>query len=94
MKYKQIHKALKDKGLSWAAVGKALGCSYQHVMNVSARRADSERVAKAVALLIEKDVSEVFPDKPQYWSESKADQKKSRVEKAKALLEEAGLAVA
>lgn len=94
MNYKQIHKALEDKGLSWTAVGTALGCSYQHVMNVSARRADSKRVAKAVALLIEKDVSDVFPDKPQYANESKAEQKKSKVEQAKARLEEAGLAVA
>lgn len=94
MNYKQIHKALKDRGLSWTAVGEALGCSYQHVMNVAARRADSERVAKSISVLIEKDVSEVFPDKPQYTNESKAEQKKSKVEQAKARLEEAGLAVA
>lgn len=90
MKYEHIHKALKDNGLSWTAVAKALDCSYQHVMNVCARRSESVRVAKAVSLLIEKDVSEVFPDVPSYQSDVKK-QNQQTVEKARQKLVQAGL---
>lgn len=93
MNYEQIHKALKDEGLSWAAVGEASGCTYQHVMNVCSRRVESPRIAKAIALLIHKDVAKVFPDKPRYTEDKKAD-RQSKVSDAKARLIEAGLAAA
>lgn len=91
MNYSQIHKALKDEGLSWAAAGEAIGCTYQHVMNVCARRVESPRVAKSIALLIHKDVAEVFPDKPRYLSDSKT-LRQTKIDQAKARLAEAGLA--
>jgi len=93
MKYSQIHQALKDEGFSWVSVAEALGCSGQHVMNVCSRRVESPRIGKAVALLIDKDVAEVFPDKPRYTEDKKAD-RKAKISDAKARLIEAGLAAA
>jgi hypothetical protein len=90
MNYKQIHKCLKDVGLSWVAAGEVIGCTHQHVMNVCARRVESERIAKAVSVLIEKSVSEVFPDVPRYQENRKAE-RKSRLDEARARLSEAGL---
>jgi len=93
MTYSDIHKALKGKGLTWAIAAKAMGCSPQHLMSVCARRIDSPRIAKAVSLLIGKEVGKVFDDKPKYL----IDKKQAREEKilaATALLKEAGLAAA
>lgn len=90
MNYTQIHKALKQQGLSWVAVAEVIDCTSQHVMNVCARRAESIRVAKAISVLIHKSVSEVFPDVPRYQEDRKAE-RKNRLDEAKALLAEAGL---
>ena len=48
MDYSEIHKSLKEQGLSWLAAGEVIGCTHQHVMNVCARRAESLRVAKSI----------------------------------------------
>ncbi|EEF80865.1 hypothetical protein [Methylophaga thiooxydans] len=64
MNYKQIHQALKAKGLSWLVAGEVIGCTHQHVMNVCARRAESLRVARSISVLIEKDMQQfsgIFP---------------------------------
>lgn len=90
MNYKQIHNALKDKGLSWLAAAEAIGCTYQHLLNICARRAQSLRVAKAISVLIETPVEEVFPDVPRYQEDRKAE-RKMRVDDARARLVEAGL---
>lgn len=92
MKYSEIYKALKDEGLSWADTGKIFACTPQHVMNVCSRRVESPRVAKSISVLINKDVSEVFPDVPRY--QDKEEDRELKISDAKARLVEAGLAVA
>lgn len=91
MNYKQIHQALKAKGLSWLVAGEVIGCTHQHVMNVCARRAESLRVARSIAVLIEKDIAVVFPDIPRYQSDVKTE-RQAKIDQAKARLAEAGLA--
>ena len=93
MDYSAIHKALKAVGLTWKMAAEATGCSSHHLMNVSARRAESRPVAVALSALIHKDVAEVFPDIPRYQVDQKAA-REERVAAAKAQLEEAGLRVA
>ena len=93
MNYNQIHEALKEKGLSWITAAEAIGCTHQHVMNVCSRRAESIRVAKSIAVLIDKNVAQVFPDVPRYQEDKKAA-RRARLEQARAQLEEAGLVAA
>lgn len=94
MKYSEIYKALKNEGLSWTAVGEAIGCTPQHVMNVCSRRVESPKVAKSVSLLIGRDVSDVFSDIPRYQEKDKDEARALKVSDARARLVEAGLAVA
>ncbi|MDH5184994.1 MAG: hypothetical protein OEX12_14015 [Gammaproteobacteria bacterium] len=93
MDYSAIHQALKDEGLTWAMAAEAIGCSPHHLMNVSARRAESRPAAVALSALIHLDVAVVFPDVPRYQVDQKAA-RKERLAAAKAQLEEAGLRVA
>lgn len=94
MNYSEIYTALKSEGLSWSYAGKAIGCTPQHVMNVCSRRAESPKVAKSVALLINKNVSDVFPDKPRYQEKDKKEKRASKIADAKSRLAEAGLVAA
>ncbi len=73
MNYAAIHQALKKEHLTWAVVADSLGCSQYHVMNVCARRSESQRVALAISAILQRDVSEVFPDVPRYQDDRKAD---------------------
>lgn len=93
MNYKAIHQGLKKKGLTWTMAAEAIGCSPHHVMNISARRAESRPVAAALAALLERDISEVFPDIPRYAEDRKAE-RRARVEQAKAQLQSAGMRMA
>lgn len=93
MTYEEIHKELREKGFTWARATEAMGCSVTHLMNTCSGRVESARIAKAVAVLIDKDVIDVFPGKPQY-AEDKAAKNKAIVLEAKAKLKAAGLAAA
>ncbi|PHS33409.1 MAG: hypothetical protein COA95_00025 [Methylophaga sp.] len=93
MNYSEIHKALKDEGLTWVMVADSIGCNYSHVINVCARRTDSKKVAKSVALLIDKDICNVFPDKPDY-QENKETKKAVIISDARTRLVAAGLVAA
>jgi len=93
MTYDEIHTSLKGKSLTWGSASEAMGCTSQHLMNVCSRRADSVRIAKAVSLLIGKEVKEVFDDKPKYLIDKK-QLREAKVLEASALLKEAGLAAA
>jgi DNA-binding XRE family transcriptional regulator len=66
MNYGAIHQALKDCGYSWRVAAEAIGCTPQHLMNISARRSESQFVARALAALIGKEVEDIFPDIPRY----------------------------
>lgn len=93
MKYEAIHQALNEAGLTWKMAAEAIGCTSHHLMNVSARRCESRPAAVAIATLIGKDVTEVFPDVPRYQEDQSA-LRRSRIEEAKAKLESAGLRMA
>lgn len=41
MNYGAIHQALKDCGYSWRVAAEEIGCTPQHLMNISARRSES-----------------------------------------------------
>ena len=87
MIYSAIHRALKNEGLTWAIAAEAIGCSPHHLMNVSARRAESRPAAVALSALIRRDVAEVFPDIPRYQTDQKAE-RRARVEQAKVQLQQ------
>ena len=93
MTYSEIHKALKDNGLTWGAASEAIGCTPVHLMNVCSRRADGARVAKAVSVIIDAEVADVFPDKPRY-SEDRGKIKAECISAAKEKLKTAGLEAA
>ncbi|MEJ1402528.1 MAG: hypothetical protein RPU61_03290 [Candidatus Sedimenticola sp. (ex Thyasira tokunagai)] len=93
MNYEAIHNALKSEGVSWSVVAESLGCTPQHVMNVCARRAESQRIALAISAILQRDVSEIFPEIPRYKVDRKAERQK-RVQVAARRLEAAGLKVA
>ena len=93
MNYSAIRTALEGVGLNWTLAAEAIGCSPHHLMNVCARRAESQPAAKALAALIGKEVSDVFPDIPRYQEDRKAD-RANRLAEAKARLAEAGVRVA
>ena len=73
--------------------GEAIGCSGHHLMGVASRRHTSRRAAITLSALIDTEVSEVFPDVPQYHHDRKAE-RYARIEEAKAKLESAGLRMA
>lgn len=91
MEHQDILKALQENDLSFSSLAKAAKCSYQLLASVSKRRATSKRAAKIIAAGVGKDVSTVFPDKPEY---AESDAVEARVERAKQLLEEAGIEAA
>ncbi len=90
MNYSEIYEALKAKDLNWSLSAKAIGCSTSHLMNVAARRAESKSVAKSLSFLIDKPLSDVFPDIPRYQKDLRA-KRESTLADAKARLAEAGL---
>lgn len=71
--------------MTWGIVASAIGCSSSHLMNVAARRADSKTVAEKLSKVLEKPVAEVFPDKPKYHGDKKAD-RQSKVSGLKQML--------
>jgi len=90
MNYSAIHQALKNKGFTWSVASEAIGCSPHHLMNVSARRAESRRAAVALSALVGCDVAEMFPDIPRYQEDQKAE-RQAQVSKARDQLKSAGL---
>lgn len=84
METHEIKEALKSKGLNYSIVADALGVSPQHVSRVASRRHLSYRVAKALAKSLGKDITEVFPDVPDYESPP-VPKKKERAAKVAAV---------
>ncbi|MCU7878331.1 MAG: helix-turn-helix domain-containing protein [Candidatus Thiodiazotropha sp. (ex Lucinoma borealis)] len=62
----QILHFLRAFGLTFTDIAQALGVTPQHVGQVAHRKGDSTRIAKALAIALNKPVEEVFPDRPQY----------------------------
>ncbi len=88
MDYKEIHEALKQKGLNWSICAEAFGRSASHIMNVAARRAGSKHVAIKLSKAIGKPISTVFPDVPSYYEEEKERSRQTKISALKAALSE------
>ncbi|MES9925967.1 MAG: hypothetical protein ABW152_17950 [Candidatus Thiodiazotropha endolucinida] len=66
MNSEQILQQLNAHGLSFTDIAKALKVSPAAVSMVARRRGDSNRIAKALSIALNKSVEETFPDRPQY----------------------------
>ena len=91
MNYNAIHTELKKHGFTWEVVAKSLGKSASTVMNVAARRAQGRSIAVGLAALLDKDVTEVFPDISQYHEPSRKTVREENIAKAQERLKAAGL---
>jgi len=79
MQSQEILKILKTKNLNYSLVAEALGnISPPHVSAVARRKAQSLRVAKAIAKAVGEPIEQVFPDMPSYHTK---ESRKERVAK-------------
>ncbi|MCK5606022.1 helix-turn-helix transcriptional regulator [Candidatus Pacearchaeota archaeon] len=91
MDYLEIKKALNDQGLNWTEAAKAIGCSQSHLCNIARGRTYGKRVASALALLIGKSITEVFPkiksfkENPKIASQNRIELARQKIEKQVAL---------
>jgi hypothetical protein len=92
MTHEEITKALSEAGLSWRSAGAAIGRTGTMLSRVSQRDAVSRPVARALAVLIDRPVEEVFPDVPSYHGEDPKASRDRRISDARAKLKKAGLA--
>lgn len=91
MNHEEIKKALRDRGMTFAALAKATGKKYQTLTACSMRKATSKPCALIIAAGLGMDVTEVFPDVEQYKQEGRKELSEGGVDRAKAALKEAGL---
>lgn len=91
MKHEQITAALNKAGHTWGTASEAIGKTKTTLISVSQRKTTSRPVARALSLLIEIPVEEVFPDKPDYHGKGKK-KRSDIVDSARAKLKKAGLA--
>ncbi|OOH87934.1 DNA-binding protein [Pasteurellaceae bacterium 15-036681] len=61
MDQKEIYQALKNKDLNAAMIAEALEVSTQAVSNAIKQGKGSKRIAKAVAIAIDRPLEQVFP---------------------------------
>lgn len=66
MDAERIKEGLRENGFSLSLIADALGRSPSLVSKVVKRQAKSLEVAKAISRALDKQVSEVFPDVPEY----------------------------
>lgn len=90
MTHDQIKKALADKGYSLSAAANAMDRSYLQLYTTTTRKGKSRYVANALAILLDKPVSELFPDRPEY-GEAKVNTAQKAIDKGRAKLVDAGL---
>ncbi|MBL3601605.1 MAG: DNA-binding protein [gamma proteobacterium endosymbiont of Lamellibrachia anaximandri] len=62
----QILQELNQLDLSYADIAKAMNISRVTVSLVANRKGHSRRIARALAIALDKPVEEVFPDRPKY----------------------------
>jgi hypothetical protein len=94
MNYKEIEKALNDRGYTWTSASKVIGKSVTSICRVAKRDLDSKNIAKSLAVLIDSDVETVFPDKPEYQEKTRQETQSDLIEKGRQKLIDAGLAEA
>lgn len=61
MNAQEIYRELKNKGTSARMIAEALGVTNQSVSDVIRRGRGSKRIAKSIALVLEKPLEQVFP---------------------------------
>ena len=66
MDHETIKSELRKKGYSLAMVADALECSPVNVQQVVKRLNHSHRVANAIAVVLDLEIKDVFPDVPSY----------------------------
>ena len=66
MDYETIKTELRNKGYSMSMIATALGCTPVNVHQVCQGANKSYRVAKAVSVVLEKPIEEIFPDTVSY----------------------------
>ncbi len=91
MDKKEIQLALKAKELNFSMMAEALGVKPKTVISVTERTTRSRRVAQALAKAIEQPIKKVFPDIPEYHtntpvSEIKRTERKQKVDALRELV--------
>jgi hypothetical protein len=90
--YHEIHQALKDIGLTWASAAEAIGCAPSNLMMVAKSPVQRSRnVARRLAVLLDRDVAEIFPNIPAYAEADPMEQRRAQVDAARQRLCEAGI---
>lgn len=62
MEYRDIRALAVKRGVTWATIAQAYGCSVQHVSCVARGTRDSPAVRRAIARALGISVREIFPD--------------------------------
>lgn len=90
MEHQNIKAALAVKGYSLKAAAQAMDRSYLQLYNTTKRKAKSKYVAKAISILLDKEVAEVFPDCPEYY-ENLTEKQNQKIHDGREKLIKAGL---
>jgi lambda repressor-like predicted transcriptional regulator len=85
MKPYEIKAEIHNKGFSCAMLARTLGTSPNAISGVINRHTTSTRIATAIAKVVGKPVTEVFPDVGTYDGSTKSMMKQQRVERAEEL---------
>ena len=75
MNPEKIKQAIEDKGFSLSLIAESLGIGSPTVSAIIHRNSTSLRTANAIAKVIGREVTEVFPDVPQYLRPPKMSKK-------------------
>lgn len=90
MTHDEIKSALLDKGYTLIAAANAMKRKRLSLYLVTTRKSKSFYVANAIAVLLDKDVGDIFPESPEY-AEKKGHKSDVAEQKGRAKLIEAGL---
>jgi Ner family transcriptional regulator len=81
----EIKAAIRQKGFSSALIAETLKTSPNAVSGVINRHTTSKRIAAAIAKIIDKPVTEIFPDVITYTDPAHIKNEKMRTQKGKEL---------
>ena len=76
MTYEEIKQELDKQGYNISTAAEVLGKSRTMLTLVAKRKETSRKVAIALAVLIDRTIEEVFPDKPEYHEDPLAKRQK------------------
>ena len=87
----EIAEALRAKGITYSIIAEALDVSRQHVQNVVSGFTFSDRVARAIANVLDVEVEKLFPESAHRLREVRAARRLSKVSELRRKFENAGL---